>query len=95
MPENKEEERVFTFYFNGTFNLKTSQIWPEGDAPEDPKPEDIISLIEHLSSTDSTFSDCLSELNNINITVSHENDISEILKLTPKKKTCQNSQQEK
>lgn len=48
MAEEKKKEREFTFYFSGNVTLKESQIWPDGNVPQNPRAEDVISLIEGL-----------------------------------------------
>lgn len=40
----KKEEHEFTLSFSGDIKLKTSQIWPDGDAPENPTAKDVCYL---------------------------------------------------
>lgn len=43
-----ETKRYFNFDFNGHCVLSVDEIWPDGDAPENPTAEDVKKLIENM-----------------------------------------------
>lgn len=38
-------ERVFSFDLDSNFSLSVSEIWPDGDAPENPEVEDVVKVV--------------------------------------------------
>lgn len=41
--------KYFTIGVDGWFDLTTEDIWPDGDAPEDPSADDVIAAIKRSS----------------------------------------------
>lgn len=39
-------ERVFTISVEADYDLSVSEIWPDGDAPDDPTAEDVAAVME-------------------------------------------------
>lgn len=47
MPESpKDTQKTFHFEFAGDHDLTVSEIWPDGDAPENPTTEDVIARVK-------------------------------------------------
>jgi hypothetical protein len=42
----QQRDRVFTLTTPGDFDLSIDELWPDGDAPENPTAEDVKGLIE-------------------------------------------------
>lgn len=40
------EQKVFNITFGGSVRLSVDEIWPDGDGPEDPTPEDVVARME-------------------------------------------------
>lgn len=47
-PDKGESKKYFNFDFNGHAVLSVDEIWPDGDAPENPTAEDVQKMIEGM-----------------------------------------------
>ena len=67
--------KTFTFEFSGDVTLSVDEIWPDGDAPEDPTLQDVLKQIEntgHFGSDKHALLDDWNLEKDLNITISDE-----------------------
>lgn len=44
--QKRKNNKAFTFNVSGEIRLHADEIWPDGDAPDDPTVEDVLDSIE-------------------------------------------------
>ena len=50
--------KTFEFTVTGFTVLEVSEIWPDGDAPEDPTVEDVLAMISKFGGSENFISEC-------------------------------------
>ena len=75
MSDEKRTVR-FNFSFSADVSLSVEQIWPDGDAPENPTVDDVLDVIEQSGGKDRIFRDWDLD-HEISLLVSDRNDCKE------------------
>lgn len=52
-------KKRFRFEFHGTVDLSVRQVWPGGDAPEDPTTADVIAVIRRGDAIEGPYRDAV------------------------------------
>ena len=73
-----DSPKVFNFSIQADINLTVEQIWPDGDAPENPTVDDVLAVIKHNGGKDRILRDW-SLMDDLDLTVSDGKDRKDAL----------------